>query len=167
MPADDTTDWTKFGLLKSPFEELGFSEKLYEDQRKKDLVTNTKDYLNKRNEFLAKAKDLVDNAWTTSMDMMKNVPHLEKTKLSNKIATNYFNTYQDVAKELFPGGDTALKNAGNINLAEEIRDGNIGVSTTTGKRGRPRKTVDEKKDKKDKKDKKKKDEKDKKKKGKK
>ena len=76
----DKKNWTDYGLLQSPLEELGMDKILYNDSRKKELYTNTNDYINQKNTLL---KDLLGDVNTTYEELYKSLKmyHIRKNNV--------------------------------------------------------------------------------------
>ena len=138
----DKTEWFKMGQLQSPAERLGLDKYLYKEAKKKELFTNTKDYLTKRNEFLQKSSSQVNNKWKEFMerDDLKEIPIAERTQLADRLAKSTLDEYQRIAEELYPNADLGYKQASNLNVAQNVVEGNIVTKAPAKKRGRKPKT---------------------------
>lgn len=158
----EKTNWTEYGELVSPFERLGFEDKLYQEERKKALFTDTKNYLTQRSDFMQKSEKQISDAWKGVMDTLKGVPYQEKKRIADKVAKRTYDEWKLMSEELYPDGKAALQNAGNLGATVALAEGNLAINpnstSTKSKRGRPKKTKEEKdagkKDKKEKKAKK-------------
>lgn len=145
---EDNTDWSQYGTLQSPFDALGYSKELYEQGKKSNLLTDTKNYLSGRNTFLQGAKAAVDNSWKNIMGstgaQMASVPRNMKAALAKKIAQQTYEEYKNMADILYPAAENVLDgNLNQVNAAEAITKGNIpinvlGTNKVKSKRGRPK-----------------------------
>ena len=135
----DKKNWTDYGLLRSPLEELGMDKILYNDSRKKELYTNTNDYINQKNILL---KDLLGDVNTTYETLYKrlgDVPHKEKQRVAMQAAARKKQEVLQIVDELYPMADQALRLAGNVNMAQEAVKGNIIGSASTSAKPRKKK----------------------------
>lgn len=143
-----SNQWIEYGETRSPFVRLGLDKGLYNEDKKTQLYTDTKNYLTQRNKFLQDAVPRVNGSWMTSMKELENIPYMERKLLSDNIATRTWEEYKKIADKLFPNADLAYGQASSLNIAKDVADSNLAISIDgqKKKRGRPRKAevIDEK-----------------------
>lgn len=94
--------WLEYGLVKSPFADE--EEKIYKNNRKTQLFTNTKDYIAKRNEYMSSLKDDVDNQYIKTMRELKarDIPLKKAQELAKDMGKNLFDEGKKIAQVLWP-----------------------------------------------------------------
>lgn len=142
---EDKINWFSYGQLKSPFERLGLDETLYKEQKKKELFTDTKNYLTSRNTLLQTMMPEINNLWKKQMDspQLQSIPISERTRLADKMAVSMANQFKQIVEELYPNADMAYKQQSNNIIAENIVAGNIAkmpneAKTKKKRGGRPK-----------------------------
>eukprot|EP01080_Neovahlkampfia_damariscottae_P013188 gene13188-9546_t len=142
------TNWTKYGLLRSPMEELGMDDAIYKSGKKTDLYTNTKDYVTERNNLLGSLSKDIDESFKKIMendDLKKaKVPLKERQRLAFEASRQKKAEILKIVDEVYPMADMAYKQASSISNAQNVVDGNLLGSTASKpkkKSGRPRKTA--------------------------
>ena len=136
-------NWTEYGMLRSPMEELGLDEVIYKSGKKTDLYTNTGEYLEKRNQLLGTLSKQID---TTFDSIMKNigaeVPMKERKRIAFEVAKQKKSEIMKIVDEVYPMADKAYSQASNISKAQNIAKGNlIGLDNTkksNKSKGRPK-----------------------------
>eukprot|EP01080_Neovahlkampfia_damariscottae_P013181 gene13181-9480_t len=132
--------WTDYGELMSPF--TAEQKKLYDNQRRTALLTNTNDYLDKRNKLLNTLLPEAKLAYKKTFDSLKSqgVPYAKMRDISIKVGKQKFEEIANIVESVYPNGDAALKKAANMNMVQEMVNGNLMGSEPAKKKrkgGRP------------------------------
>ena len=117
--------WHNYGRLRPPTEDFGFEKLFYDEEKKKELFTDTKNYITNRNTFLQKEKNTINLDWSGFMDKHKDIPYGEREKLANRIATEKFKQIMAIAEEIYPNSDLAYKSQLSSNVAQNVLSSNI------------------------------------------
>ena len=151
--SEDKKDWTQYGLLRSPMEEMGFDEVIYKSGRKTELYINTNKYVTARNTLLGELSKGIDTSFAEIMENAKlknaGVPLQERKRIAFEVAKQKKQSILNIVEEIFPMADSAYKQASNITSAQNVVDGNLigSVSAKPNKKkgGRPKGSVNKKK----------------------
>eukprot|EP01080_Neovahlkampfia_damariscottae_P013037 gene13037-7924_t len=140
------TNWTEYGLLRSPMEELGMDDAIYKSGKKTDLYTNTKDYVTAKNKLLGELSKGIDESFKSIMENKSldnaGVPLRERQRLAFEASRQKKAEILKIVDEVYPMADIAYKQASSISNAQNVVDGNLLGSTASKpkkKRGRPQK----------------------------
>jgi hypothetical protein len=136
------TEWHKYGQLQSPMQRLGLDKMLYNEDKKKELFTDTKNYVTKRNDFLQNEMKKIDDEWLAFMKRgekdgdLFGIPISERTALADRLAVSKKTEIAKIADDLWPNADLGYKQQANLNTAQNIVEGNIVAKAAPKKRGR-------------------------------
>eukprot|EP01080_Neovahlkampfia_damariscottae_P013233 gene13233-10313_t len=136
-------NWTDYGLLRSPMEELGMDDAIYKSDKKTALYTNTKDYVTERNKLLGELSNGINGIDASFESIMKNdslikakVPLRERQRLAFEAAKQKKAEILRIVDDVFPMADMAYKQASSISSAQNAVDGNLLGSSTAKKKGK-------------------------------
>lgn len=132
------TDYTKYGLLVSPFESFGYDKKLHDEERKKELFTDTKKYITDRFNFIKGMKDTINNTYKSTFDNVEiqKLPIKDRMDISKRASENVMKQFENVAEEIWPDPNRALQLQSNINVATEVVKDNMSVPSAVVKKPR-------------------------------
>lgn len=121
--------WLNFGQLTSPFEKLGYDKVLFGETKKKEIFTDTKNYLDNRQKFLNSMPDIINGAWESIMNdtNLSGVPFSEKERLANQHAEKTKDRYHEIMNTVWPAPEVAYGQQQNLNVASNVASGNVVV----------------------------------------
>jgi hypothetical protein len=130
--------WFELGQLQSPVQRLGIDKMLYSEDKKKQLFTDTKNYITQKNTFLQDELPKINADWKTFMerDDLKDIPISDRTALADRLASSRYAEIKKISEELWPNADMGYKQQANLNTAQNVVDGNIVAKAAPKKRGR-------------------------------
>lgn len=116
-------EWVQYGLLESPFKDL--NDKVYKDQKKVDLYTDTKKYIGDRNTYLQGIPDKVNNAFKAVFtdETLKKIPLKTRQQIAKQIGEATYNEHMKILNTLYPDAKDALVNQNKLNISKAVVEG--------------------------------------------
>lgn len=118
-------EWLKYGLTEPPSQTNGLDAYVDREKKKKNLITNTGDYLSKQSKNLTEIPEKVNRTFYDTMDALSDIPYNARKKIADQAVDDELKRDLQVNELMYPNANQALKVAGAKYTAGQTLKGNI------------------------------------------